>query len=471
MKNRFIRALTPFKFGVAIVILLVAQTSFAQLSPSRTYNEQLRVLLDKQSPTQRDVALDGGGWYSFGFFGYDDASAGNKERTLRQSQLRGWVSVNKQDTHQIYVRGLYTYDDWNSNTNPLGRGDESDEMLERAWYGLNVNRFLGWDVDGPVALNFKAGRAFQTIGNSLTMSIPLDMLQLKADVYDWQATTFLGRTIFRSTNIDRSPVLDNRQDRILWGTEFAYDKLSEHRPYGYFLANWDHTDPKVPSSTQSYKYDSSYVGIGSRGILGSDDLRYGVELVGEWGRTYSNNTLSGRDNIEAYAFDLLLEYYLDHATQPKLMFEYMFGSGDPDRAGGSVSTVGGNTAGTTDRAFNAFGFRDTGIALSPAISNLHIYSGGASLFPFIDSLQFKELEAGGKVFFYSKHRDAGAISDTSATNNAGWVGVGWDLFCNWRMTSDLSGTLRYGMFHPGSAYDGGDKTPRDFLYSGLVVSF
>ena len=385
--------------------------------------------------------------------------------------MRGWVSANKQDTHEVYVRGLFNYDDWNSNTNPLGRGDESDEALERAWYGLNVNRFLGWDVDGPVALNFKAGRAFQTIGSSFTMAIPLDMIYLRADVYDWQVTSFVGKTILDSTNIDRSALL-TRQDRVLWGTEFAYEKFSDHRPYAYYLSNSDHTDPTVVSA-QGYEYDSRYVGIGSRGILGSDDLRYGVELVREWGRSYPSGTAAERENIRAYAFDLLLEYYFHHATRPKLMFEYMFGSGDPDRVPGtsSVATSGGNTAGSNDRAFNAFGYRDTGIALSPAISNLHIYSGGASLFPFIDSLQFKELEAGGKVFFYSKHRDGGAISDTSATNGAGWVGCEWDLFCNWRITSDVAGTLRYGMFHPGSAYDGGDKSPRDFLYSGLVVSF
>ena len=45
-------------------------------------------------------------------------------------------------------------------------------------------------------------------------------------------------------------------------------------------------------------------------------------------------------------------------------------------------SIGGNRAGTRDRAFNAFGFRDTGIALSPRVSNIHIYSAGGSFFPF-----------------------------------------------------------------------------------------
>ena len=69
------------------------------------------------------------------------------------------MNVNQEDTHEFYVRGLYNYDDWNSNTNPQGRGDESYELLERAWYGLNVNRFLGWDTDGSFTLDFHLSRS------------------------------------------------------------------------------------------------------------------------------------------------------------------------------------------------------------------------------------------------------------------------------------------------------------------------
>jgi len=45
------------------------------------------------------------------------------------------------------------------------------------------------------------------------------------------------------------------------------------------------------------------------------------------------------------------------------------------------------------------------------------------------------------------------------------------VFCNWRLTSDLAWTIRYGAFFPGSAYDGGDKTCRQFVYTGMVLSF
>lgn len=470
MTKDFSRTLLKIGLVAVLVLLCAGQETVAQQSASKVYDEQLRVALDKQTPTRSDVTLDVGGWLSFAFFDYDDAAA-RKERTLREFQLRGWLSLNLQDTHQFYVRGLLNFDDWNSNTNSTGGGDDFDERIERAWYQVNLGRLLGCDPGSGFNMHFKVGRDFQTIGNSLVLSIPLDMINVQADIGDWQVTSFVGRTIWRSNNIDDSLLLDNRQDRVIFGTEVAYEGFSNHRPFVYFLGNWDHTDPAAASPSQSYRYDSRYVGIGSRGILCSDNLRYEVEFAGEWGETYSNNVTSGRDHIEAYAFDLMLEYLFDCQTRPRVMLEYIFGSGDPDRTTSAVATAGGNTVNTPDNAFNAFGFRDTGIAFAPEISNIHVFTGGVSCFPLENSEMFKNLETGAKIFFYAKDRPGGAISDTTGTNNARWVGFEWDLFCNWRITSDLAWTVRYGMFHPSSAYDGGDKSPRDFLYTGIVLSF
>ena len=52
-----------------------------------------------------------------------------------------------------------------------------------------------------------------------------------------------------------------------------------------------------------------------------------------------------------------------------------------DRRLSTNSTIGGNLAGTPDNAFNAFGFRDTGLAFAPRVSNLHMFMVGASFFP------------------------------------------------------------------------------------------
>ena len=84
---------------------------------------------------------------------------------------------------------------------------------------------------------------------------------------------------------------------------------------------------------------------------------------------------------------------------------------------------------------------------------------------------FRKMEVGTKVFFYHKSRSSGAISDTTATDSARWVGWEWDVFCDWRITSDLAWTMRYGFFDPGNAFDRSDDTCRQFLYTGLVWSF
>lgn len=462
------RTVVHLGMGVGICMLLgMAQGVWAQALAPRVYDEQLRVLMDQQSPSQRQWSVDGGGWLSLGMLDYDDEPAAT-QRTLLQSQLRGWSQVSIRDTHVFYVRGLLEYDDWQRNNSPPGPGDDSFERLERAWYGLNVGRLFGWDPSGPVNLGLKAGRDFQTIGNSLVLSLPLDMLSVQAAVDQWQVKTFAGTTLYRSLNMDPSPLVADHQDRVLWGAELVYEGSSDHRPFVYCLWNWDHTDPSAPSPGQSCQYDSRYLGVGSRGILISDQVRYAVELVVERGRTYSSGAVSGRDRIEAFAFDASLEYLVHHPTSPRLTVEYMFGSGDPDRTTSAVATVGGNTIHTPDYAFNALGWRDTGMASAMAISNLHILACGASLSPWD---RFKGLEIGGKVFVYAKDWRDGAIGDTLATRSERWVGCEWDLFCNWRLTSDLAWTIRYGMFHPGDAYDAGDDSSRDFLYTGLVLSF
>jgi hypothetical protein len=41
---------------------------------------------------------------------------------------------------------------------------------------------------------------------------------------------------------------------------------------------------------------------------------------------------------------------------------------------------------------------------------------------------------------------------------------------NWRLTSDLSLTTRYGCFFPGAAYEDPFDSPRHFVYAGVSLS-
>ena len=440
----------------------------------RVYREQLRVELDQQTPQMREMTFDAGGWFNFAFFKYNDAQSG-KWRTLREYDLRGWASMSLGGVHRAYVRGLTRWDDWNSGTNPAGDGDDNDDddqRLERAWYQFDLGQLIQNQTGQrpPVRFRAKVGREYAEIGSALVLAMPMDLVQVNLDADNWSFMGLLGKTITHTPNIDSSPAIQDHQDRCLWGVQATYRGLEQHQPFAYFLNNQDNTKPwGRHDPDQAFEYSSRYVGAGSTGSLILPDLRYVTEVVGEWGKTYSDGVAAGRDNIEAMALDVLLEYLFRCRTHPKVSVEYLFGSGDADRQSTATGTVGGNRPGTEDHAFNAFGFRDTGIAFSPRASNLHIYSAGASFFPLEHIRLLKKMEVGTKAFWYNKARADGAISDTTATNDARWVGWEWDVYCNWRITSDLTWTVRYGAFRPGEAFENDDC--RQFLYTAITYSF
>lgn len=467
-------------YGWCVLMVAAAVAASPALAQERSgsdvYEEQLRLKLDEQMPEAREIGVDAGGWFSFALFNYDDA-VGQRHRMLRRFQLRGWASANVQGVHRGYVRGLLNWNDWNSGDNPsLARGgDEFDEKIERAWYQFDLGQLLKNQTGQPppIDLRVKVGRQFARIGTALVLSIPLDMIRFDVGWRDWTFMAFLGKTLRSSNNIDDSFRVYNHQKRCMWGFQLTYRGLDRHRPFVYMLNNIDRTQPDPADALQSYDYSTRYLGIGSRGTLFVPELHYRVEVVGEWGKTYSNGVVNGQDSVCAMAADALVAYTFRCPTRPKVMFEYLWGSGDRDRAVSATATAGGNRAGTTDYAFNGFGFRDLGIAFSPRLSNLHVYVLGAGFFPLegVGMELLKRVEVGTKVFFYHKARAAGPISDVTAANDDAWLGWEWDVYCNWRLTSDLAWTIRYGAFQPGSAYDGGDKSCRQFLYTGVVLSF
>ena len=466
--------------GLVLVCVLIATPARGQGrdigGPGRIYNEELRLQLDSQMPDAREKGFDAGGWLNLAFFAYEDDPA-QRERHLMRYALRGWASLNIQGVHRAYFRGLLQLDDWGNHDNPMHRGDDFDSRVERAWYQFDLGQLMALKSGQrpPIGFKVRAGRDFNTIGTALVLSMPLDGARFTISTRKLDTEILLGKTVGWVDNIDPSDRVAEQQDRLIFATQVTSKHFAQHRPFAYFMLNNDYTnaEPKQPA-VQAYEYDSNYVGIGSTGTVLLPKLLYSTELVGEWGSTYSNgaNAASDKDNICAMAFDAQLSYRFDCPTRPKVEGEYLYASGDKDRAMSSVATVGGNQIGSKDRAFNAFGFRDTGIAFAPRISNLHMLMAGASFYPLESLRCFREMEVGAKIFAYQKAAKTGAMDDTTATNAARWLGWEWDLYCNWRITSDLSWTFRYGMFFPGDAFSGtGDKSNRHFLYTGMVFSF
>ena len=94
---------------------------------------------------------------------------------------------------------------------------------------------------------------------------------------------------------------------------------------------------------------------------------------------------------------------------------------------------------------------------------------GAGFRPLEHIDLFQKMELGTKALFFQKATESGPISDTTATDGSPWLGWEWDVYCNWRLTSDLAWTVRYGAFLPGEAFE--DRSCRQFLCTGMTFSF
>jgi hypothetical protein len=175
-----------------------------------------------------------------------------------------------------------------------------------------------------------------------------------------------------------------------------------------------------------------------------------------------------RDDIEAYALDGRLDYVIPNEHLTRFSGEVILASGDDSRVASTTTTYGGNVPGTKDRAFNAFGLPDIGVAFSPAVSNLLMFRGGVSTFPFTQVKPLRKMQIGTDFYAFAK-MDTDAPIDEVTTDNR-WLGLEPDVYMNWQITSDVSLSVRYGIFIPGDAIVNDGKM-RQFLYTGVTVAF
>jgi hypothetical protein len=462
-------------------LLILAGVCTAQVRSDRTQSyinqqrqveEEVRQQLDRNLPISQKVLLDWGGWLGSYVFMFDDSI---KNRTLRRQDVRLWGSLNAdQGIHQAYVRLRLSYDDFNHGDSYTGNDDDLEgPNLDRGWYQLDLAKLLRkhGDIDLPFDLTIKGGRDYVMFGTGYALSMPLDAVQMTTGLGDIKIDTLLGKTISSYDNLDTSRPDPGRSDRCFYGVQARYTGFQKHEPFLYYFAQNDCQNDGWPILyKQKWDYDSEYLGFGSTGEI-TPYLRYSGEFVFQSGRSYADKQWSGTEPIDAYGWDYELTYMPHLSLRPKFSLEYMFASGDADRLLSPVNASGGNLAGTSDKSFNAFGYRNTGLALAPDLSNLHIWRLGGSFFPFNKHPNewLKKLEIGSDFFLYNKNKINAAISDPLADLPSGFVGWEMDYYINWRLTSDLSMTLRYGTFVPGSAYT--NEETRNFFLTGFTWSF
>jgi hypothetical protein len=264
---------------------------------------------------------------------------------------------------------------------------------------------------------------------------------------------------------------DNDVFRGWFGGKLSYRTKAADEFYGFFIHQADFNgdrDPRLGVGTVDFDYDSSYLGIGADGSFTSN-LIYLAEFVYEFGESQSDplrGVQSGED-ISAWAARGQLTYLLGDAWSTRFEYENIFASGDSNRLTTS-DTVGGNLAGSRDTAFNSMGFVNTGLAFSPSLSNIMTFRLGASTFPFTAVDGFQQFQVGIDLFALNKMDPKGPIDEPTSDDR--FLGFETDLFMNYRITSDLAVTARYGVFFPGAAIATETDT-RHFVFFGVTLSF
>jgi hypothetical protein len=447
---------------------------------------ETQVLAKESIPLDQRLLFDYGFSLSLSFATIDDPN--QETHILRQTALTGFARLDIDGVHQLFVRSHALYRDFNSGDAFDSHGDDWVEpTLDRATYQFDWQRYLGRYEgklrDGNLVL--LAGRQLVHWANGLTLSEDIDGGLVQVSSGDVTCQMLAGTTRESITDLDSSrPGFNGDTHREFYGVMMSLNAGEFHKPYLYGLIQEDSNDDVSRTDfingapvTTRFGYDSWYIGLGSNGRL-SDRVVYRIEAVYEGGRSRSNSfeaqpvniitaVTQTREQIDAFALDAHLDYLCDDPNRTRVSAEVLVASGDDDRLT-TTNTLGGNQPGTDDHAFNAFGLISTGLAFSPNVSNLLMWKAGIATHPMSSDSMFDHLELGADLLVFCKFNpDAPIDEDTGRDSNLGFES---DFFANWRMTSDLSLAVRYGVFIPGSAIST-DKDPRHFLFTGVTLTF
>jgi hypothetical protein len=450
----------------------------------RQVDLEYRLTIPPDQPIAERLLLDYGGTFRFGFYSID--SALGDTRFLRQYDTRLYLRAELDGAHRFFGRLRFLYEDWNSGDSLDGRGDELVNPIgERYWYQFDL-RGAVLAARGerlPYNVNIRAGKQFIEWGSGLTLSNPLYAGLLDVEALGFGVIGLAGATPGHDTvDFDGSrPYFDTITERAYGGIALEYRAPATHRPYAFFLLQRDQNSrdfavfqgPLGPIPT-SFNYDSYYVGLGSRGSIASD-LRYRAELVYEFGEGRSNSFDAATglaipqtdEDIDAWAGVAGVTWLLRDAGDSRIDLEVMGGSGDKDRLD-SANTFGGNRPRTKDHSFNTLGYVDTGLALAPNLSNLLVVRLGGSTYPLRTTRGLQRLRAGAAGFLFFKIESEASLNIRSKDET--FLGGEIDVFADWRIASDVSMNVRYGVFLPGEAACCPDD-PRHFFYVGLNYAF
>ena len=458
----------------AVCVLLCADGLFAQASDSArvaAQREELETIrqLEGEIPEVNGTAWDYGGYYRFSFTKFTDPI---KRRQVYDQDFRIWGSLSVGNVHQFYVRGRVDIIDWRTGDSPTGKDDDVDGMnLDQGWYRLRVAQLAQkWGAKKwPVDIDVKLGRQYLEVGHGIVFSQIFDAAIFEVSNFYFDAQLFGGQNTASNHNLDETaPKYWHDHRRFFGGQVTLRNVVQRVEPYVYGLWVDDRNPYDGGPAGQGFGYNPRYFGAGAR-VNPFANLRLWTEFIAEGGKSHAAGS-TRRENIDAHAFIAGAEYdFKDWPLRPRLEAEYGLGSGDSDRQS-PANTLFGNKPFTDDQGFLAYGYHDTGVAFAPRLANLSVLRATASFHPleFIECM--RNLEMGASFYWFEKAKRAGGVTDFSATLPHKNLGTELDLFANWRITSDLLWTIRWGKFDLGRAYpNSGDS--REYILTTLTYNF
>jgi len=458
--------------AVALLAAVVTKPALAQVddaAPLALEEDRYRSELEAEVPVQQEFLFDWGGWFRFSYVMLDDHLRMGRDVTLRYYELRPWMNLDIGGIHQFYARLRTAVVDYNSGDSfDMNDDDFVGPNLDQGFYRIDVTKaartYLEWEL--PVDFVFKVGRQFNEFGQGIVYSEIADGLDFVFSTPEWELEGLLSRNLHSEDNIDRSVPDPAHSRREFVGFQFTLKVLDKHEPYVFAVFQHDESSERPEDPWQDYDYDSEHIGIGSTGEVVTN-LRYFCEAIYESGRNFASWS-THREHINAYAFDVGMDYFWDVVTHPRLSVEWAYGSGDPYRWS-PTNTVGGNLEGTTDRGFLHFGYLNTGYVLAAKLANLQMLRLGGSIRPLEGNELFDKMEIGSNFFFYWKDEKQAGISDSMAFMPEHNIGHELDIYTQWRVASDVALGLKYGVLFPGDAYY--DEDDRHLFLTTLTISF
>lgn len=439
--------------------------------------DDYRLRVDTRLALTERAQFDAGGSYTFTALFLDD-STGNSRR-LFQHDLQVYARGSIDGVHNAFVRLRFPYRDFSPGDSFDGRGDRwPGPFLDRYVYEFDLAKaYAAYEGQTPENnLNIKVGRQFVAWAGSLALSDVLLSVRPTVTIQNvFTIEGLFGITPDTTVDFDASrSQFNTHTNRTYYGLKPTVATEDGREYYVYALKMADQNNDSLLAqpiggvATANFDYEATYLGIGTAGALGAS-LLYQAEFVWERGHSMSD-PLAGaqvRSIVEAYAGKALLTYLFRDRNESRAQFEALFASGDQDRRNAS-DTANGNQPGTRDHGYNSLGFAYTGLAFAPSLSNIVSLRLGASTFPLKNNDDFGSLQIGIDGFLFRKFSN-GAINEPTRGDDT-FLGSEVDLFVNYRITSDLAVSARYGAFFPGEAISSTKQT-RQFLIFSATLSF